>query len=201
MLKSNYACGWTTCGQRGLPLTSRYALIYHIRSHTVEPITTPQDLINDIINFGSSMGGISESPPQPPFLFGSELTHRPSQSIWSASRDEQPLLYSGNGSAPGQIYQTLGGISESPEPITTPQDLLNDIINFGSSMGGISEPPPQPPFLFGSELTHRPSQSIWSALRDEQPLLYSGNGGALGQIYQTSPRQFTSAIPPSQDSS
>ena len=34
VLKSNYACGWTTCGQRGLHLTSRFALIYHIRSHT-----------------------------------------------------------------------------------------------------------------------------------------------------------------------
>ena len=73
----------------------------------VMPTTTAQDLLNDVINFGSggssnrTMGGISESTaPQPPFLFGSELSHRPSQSIWSASRDEQPLLYTGNGSAP-----------------------------------------------------------------------------------------------------
>ena len=34
VLKSNYACGWTTCGQQRQPLTSRFALIYHIRSHT-----------------------------------------------------------------------------------------------------------------------------------------------------------------------
>ena len=93
-------------------------------------------------------------------------------------------------------------------PTTTAQDLLNDVINFGAGVisnrttGGISESTaPQPPFLFGSELSHRPSQSIWSASRDEQPLLYSGNGSAPGQIYQTSPRQFAAAIPPSQDSS
>ena len=34
--KSNYACGWTACGQRGLPQASRFALISHIRSHTGE---------------------------------------------------------------------------------------------------------------------------------------------------------------------
>ena len=93
-------------------------------------------------------------------------------------------------------------------PTTTAQDLLNDVINFGAgggsgrTMSGISESTaPQPPFLFGSELSHRPSQSIWSASRDEQPLLYSGNGSASGQIYQTStsPRQFAAVMPPSQD--
>ena len=91
-------------------------------------------------------------------------------------------------------------------PTTTAQDLLNDVINFGAGVisnrttGGISESTaPQPPFLFGSELSHRPSQSIWSASRDEQPLLYSGNGSAPGQIYQTSPRQFAAVIPSPQD--
>ena len=91
-------------------------------------------------------------------------------------------------------------------PITTAQDLLNDVINFGAgggsgrTMSGISESTaPQPPFLFGSELSHRPSQSIWSASHDEQPLRYSGNGNASGQIYQTSPRQFTAMTSPSQD--
>ena len=92
-------------------------------------------------------------------------------------------------------------------PTTTAQDLLNDVINFGAgggsgrTMSGISESTaPQPPFLFGSELSHRPSQSIWSASRDEQSLLYSGNGSASGgQIYQTSPRQFAAVIPSSQD--
>ena len=91
-------------------------------------------------------------------------------------------------------------------PTTTAQDLLNDVINFGAGGGsgrtlsGISESTaPQPPFLFGSELSHRTSQSIWSASRDEQPLLYSGNGSAPGQIYQTSPRQFAAVMSPSQD--
>lgn len=98
-------------------------------------------------------------------------------------------------------------------PTTTAQDLLNDVINFGGGGGGgsgrtlsgngisISESTaPQPPFLFGSELSHRPSQSIWSASRDEQPLRYAGNGNASGQIYQTSPRQFPPAVAsPSKD--
>ena len=88
-------------------------------------------------------------------------------------------------------------------PTTTAQDLLNDVINFGAGGGSgrslgnnaISESTaPQPPFLFGSELSNRPSQSIWSASLDEQPLRYPGNGNASGQIYQTSPRQFTSAV-------
>ncbi|KAF9560434.1 hypothetical protein CPC08DRAFT_636598 [Agrocybe pediades] len=34
--KSNYTCEWATCGRRGLPQTSRFALISHIRSHTGE---------------------------------------------------------------------------------------------------------------------------------------------------------------------
>ncbi|KAF8805580.1 hypothetical protein BYT27DRAFT_6658955 [Phlegmacium glaucopus] len=94
-------------------------------------------------------------------------------------------------------------------PTTTAQDLLNDVINFGGgassgrtiSGNGISESTaPQPPFLFGSELSNRPSQSIWSASRDEQPLRFAGNGNASGQIYQTSPRQFPPAVvSPSQD--
>ncbi|KAJ3496395.1 hypothetical protein NLJ89_g10490 [Agrocybe chaxingu] len=34
--KSNYTCEWATCGRRGMPQTSRFALISHIRSHTGE---------------------------------------------------------------------------------------------------------------------------------------------------------------------
>ncbi|KIM44562.1 hypothetical protein M413DRAFT_442530 [Hebeloma cylindrosporum] len=34
--KSNYTCEWSSCLRRGLPQTSRFALISHIRSHTVE---------------------------------------------------------------------------------------------------------------------------------------------------------------------
>ena len=33
---SSYACGWTTCVRRGLPQTSRFALISHLRSHIGE---------------------------------------------------------------------------------------------------------------------------------------------------------------------
>ncbi|KAJ7625546.1 hypothetical protein FB45DRAFT_1029905 [Roridomyces roridus] len=34
--KSNYTCQWETCQRRGMPQTSRFALISHIRSHTGE---------------------------------------------------------------------------------------------------------------------------------------------------------------------
>jgi uncharacterized C2H2 Zn-finger protein len=34
--KSNYTCEWTSCLWRGLPQTSQFALISHIRSHTGE---------------------------------------------------------------------------------------------------------------------------------------------------------------------
>ncbi|KAG6810952.1 hypothetical protein H0H92_009655 [Tricholoma furcatifolium] len=34
--KSNYTCEWATCPRRGLPQTSRFALISHLRSHTGE---------------------------------------------------------------------------------------------------------------------------------------------------------------------
>jgi len=70
--------------------------------------------------------------------------------------------------------------------ITTAQDLLNDVMGIGGlnsnrrSISGVVHPSQassslQPKFLFGSELTRGPSQSIWSAARDE-PLIYAGNG-------------------------
>ncbi|KAN0139419.1 hypothetical protein V8E53_002920 [Lactarius tabidus] len=34
--KSNYTCEWVTCTDRGIPQTSRFALISHLRSHTSE---------------------------------------------------------------------------------------------------------------------------------------------------------------------
>lgn len=71
-------------------------------------VTTAQDLLNDVMRIGGlnstrrSVGGVDNpsqgsSAPQATFLFGSELSRGTSQSIWSASRDEQPLIYPGNG--------------------------------------------------------------------------------------------------------
>lgn len=65
-------------------------------------ITTAQDLLNDVMGMGSSNRRSNVHPTQassslqPTFLFGSELTRGPSQSIWSAAQDE-PLIYAGNG--------------------------------------------------------------------------------------------------------
>ncbi|KAF8153018.1 hypothetical protein B0H34DRAFT_662751 [Crassisporium funariophilum] len=106
-------------------------------------------------------------------------------------------------------YQPKAAFSASvpapPFATTTAQDLLNDVmgVGVGRSLGGgnllspTESTAPQPKFLFGSELSHRQSQSIWSAARDEQPLRYTGNGNTSGHIYQTPPRQY--AVPPAQD--
>ncbi|KAF9011924.1 hypothetical protein BDQ17DRAFT_1387467 [Cyathus striatus] len=70
--------------------------------------TTAQDLLNDVMSRGSNrapgntLGGIAESSaPQPPLLFGSDISTRQNHSIWSASRDEQSLRFSSaaNGTA------------------------------------------------------------------------------------------------------
>ena len=139
----------------------------------VVPTTTAQDLLNDVINFGSggssnrTMGGISESTaPQPPFLFGSELSHRPSQSIWSASRDEQSLLYSGNGSPSGQIYQTSTSPRQFAAVMSSSQELSQKSI-WPSSLSSQSQNPQQ--YLIGA----LPSESF--AQSPHQTLI--GGGG------------------------
>uniref|UniRef100_A0A8H7XU36 Protein SMG7 n=1 Tax=Psilocybe cubensis TaxID=181762 RepID=A0A8H7XU36_PSICU len=110
-------------------------------------------------------------------------------------------------------FTTPATHAPAPQAVTTAQDLLNDVMGL-ATVGRVINPAhvpstesvstaPQPQFLFGSELSHRPSQSIWSASEDEQPLMYSGNTSnstaqSGGHIYQTSPRQFAIS-PASQD--
>lgn len=88
---------------------------------------------------------------------------------------------------------------------TTAQDLLNDVMGVNRTLGGRLRHPQhlessalQPTFLFGSELSRRPSQSIWSASLDEQPLMFTGNGGPSGHHYHSSSRSMAG---PSQDMS
>jgi protein SMG7 len=117
-----------------------------------------------------------------------------------------------------------------PPPATTAQDLLHRVMGLGgppnsglSSQTHHTLSPVESVYagsrselLFGSQLSHhpnqRPSQSIWSASRDEQPLMFNGNsgnvsashsGGHGSHIYQTSPRQYAAgpALLPSQDMS
>jgi len=109
---------------------------------------------------------------------------------------------------PAKLAFNTPAVAHPPAPATTAQDLLNDVMGLSSkTLSGGFLPPlestaPQPKFLFGSELSHRPSQSIWSASRDEQPLMYPGNGnspkvpvgGGGGHIYQTSPRQYSAPL-------
>ena len=153
----------------------------------VVPTTTAQDLLNDVINFGAgggsgrTMSGISESTaPQPPFLFGSELSHRPSQSIWSASRDEQPLLYSGNGSASGQIYQTSTSPRQFAAVIPSSQDLSQKSIW---------------PSSFSSQ-SQNPQQYLISALPSEPP--HSGGGGGNGGHHRHTSSSMTAQLFPNQ---
>ena len=156
----------------------------------VVPTTTAQDLLNDVINFGAgggsgrTMSGLSESTaPQPPFLFGSELSHRPSQSIWSASRDEQPLLYSGNGSAPGQIYQTSTSPRQFAAVMSSSQEQSIWASSFSSQSQNSQQHPigalpsesfAQPPHstLIGGGGGHhrRPSSSMTAQLFPTQSL-------------------------------
>ncbi|KAJ3507371.1 hypothetical protein NLJ89_g6337 [Agrocybe chaxingu] len=85
-----------------------------------------------------------------------------------------------------------------PAPVTTAEDLLKRLESTA----------PQPKFLFGNELSHRPTQSIWSASRDEQPLSLPARNGAsfdavggpvaapsaVGHIYQTSNHQISGSL-------
>ncbi|KAF9484119.1 hypothetical protein BDN70DRAFT_850450 [Pholiota conissans] len=99
-----------------------------------------------------------------------------------------------------------------PTPVTTAQNLLQHILSpsgqtnrgLSSNTHNLSHADP----LSQHGPIQRPSQSIWSASIDEQPLMYSGNGagattvhstGHGGQVYPTSPRQYGPALLPSQD--
>ena len=100
---------------------------------------------------------------------------RPAQSPENRS-PQSPALHHGNKFSPLK--------PSVPQTTTTAQDLLNDVMGVGglnSNRRGISDiiqgsSALQPKFLFGSELSRGPSQSIWSTARDEQPLIYAGNG-------------------------
>lgn len=69
--------------------------------------TTAQDLLNNVMGVKRSESGglVPISDPLP--LQSPLLLHRPTQSIWSTSHDEQPLkMFSGTAMSSNQIYQT-----------------------------------------------------------------------------------------------
>ena len=75
----------------------------------ISPIagTTAQDLLNNVMGVKRSESGGLVPISDPPPLQNSRLLHRPTQSIWSTSHDEQPLkMFSGNALSSHQIYQT-----------------------------------------------------------------------------------------------
>ncbi|KNZ81029.1 Protein SMG7, partial [Termitomyces sp. J132] len=63
--------------------------------------TTAQDLLNDVISGRSTLNHLGGTATQPALLFGSDLSHGPSHSIWSASHDEKSLKFT---SQPNQTY-------------------------------------------------------------------------------------------------
>jgi hypothetical protein len=129
-------------------------------------VTTAQDLLNGVMGIGglnttrqATSGLTYPGQGQAKFLFGLELPHGPNQSIWSTTRDEQPLIYAGNGHQPGAngSHTIVGGANLS--------NGLHPGGNFQTtSHGGQIYPPPSHPFSASADshdlsLSH---QSIWS---------------------------------------
>ncbi|KAG6890239.1 hypothetical protein C0992_002767 [Termitomyces sp. T32_za158] len=82
-------------------------------SKTLSPFTTPshapalpapttaQDLLNDVISGRSTLNHLGVTASQPTLLFGSDLSHAQSHSIWSTSHDEKSLKFT---SQPNQTH-------------------------------------------------------------------------------------------------
>jgi len=152
------------------------------------PATTAQDLLNDVMglktmNVNCGIYPPTESSaPQSKFLFGSELSYRPTQSIWSASRDEQPLMYSANGNNNGQNVQlpgVYGGHNNGTIASAKQPSSLHADINLRGSGAGSQQTTFAPGNL--QELAS-PQQSIWS---------YGGNAQnyqqrSVGTLHSTS---------------
>ena len=120
------------------------------------------------------------SAPQSKFLFGSELSYRPTQSIWSASRDEQPLMYSANGNngQNGQLSGVYGGHNNGTIASSTQPSSLHADINLRGSGAGSQ----QTTFAGRNSQELSPPQSIWS---------YGGNAQnyqqrSVGTLHSTS---------------
>lgn len=139
--------------------------------------TTAQDLLNDVMGVNRISGGglrhlqhIEPSALQPTFLFGSELSRRPSQSIWSASLDEQPLMFTGNGGPSGHHYHSpsrsiSGPSQDAPQSIWSssyPNDTQNSQQNYvGALPSAPFAIPPQAMSLGGHQRV--PSSSMVAA--------------------------------------
>ncbi|KAG6884091.1 hypothetical protein C0993_001492 [Termitomyces sp. T159_Od127] len=85
--------------------------------------TTAQDLLNDVISGRSTSNHLGVTASQPTLLFGSDLSHTQSHSIWSASHDEKSLKFT---SQPNQTYhqakiaQGSGSFEASQSSIWSP---------------------------------------------------------------------------------
>jgi len=117
------------------------------------PTTTAQDLLNNVMGTGvgnrTTGGSLHQSIEQPKFLFGNELSHRPSQSIWSASRDEQSLMYSGNvnspaglpnghGMGPANGHANIGGMHNTTHSLSGGNGHAGPNLLAGGSLHGSS---------------------------------------------------------------
>jgi hypothetical protein len=138
--------------------------------------TTAQDLLNDVMGMSglnSNRRGIIQGSGslQPKFLFGSELSRGPSQSIWSTARDEQPLIYTGNGTTTSVGFnghhQKNSGVNGSQNVIGG-VNLPNSLYpggNFQTTIpsGQVYQAPPHSFSASGDSHELPGHQSIWSA--------------------------------------
>ncbi|EAU83974.2 hypothetical protein CC1G_09856 [Coprinopsis cinerea okayama7 len=158
--------------------------------------TTAQDLLQDVMNVGRKPGSglvppstVDPSGIQPPLLFGSELSHRPSlissnapSSIWSAGHDEQGLKF-GSTTSPGHSHNHANphhslsprlnyahSVSGPAQDLTTPSiwapshtsSIQSPQLHLGGSLPSGTSQPHQPnnAGVIGSGLHHRlPSAS------------------------------------------
>jgi len=94
----------------------------------------------------------------------------------------------------GAVKTPIGSPRTSSVPALTAQDLLLDVMNAGRRPSSTLVPTfeagknagmgmqVQPPLLFGSELAHAPTQSIWSASQEEQTKRRFGAGAASPRV-------------------